>query len=72
VTYGSPKTLSEDEKLDKEIEQIKEFIVKKKKDIEEFDTIKLGYGLINENDENSDDRYPKFESMKELLESIFK
>lgn len=72
VSYGSSKELSEDEKLDKEIEQTKESIVKKKKDIEEFDTVKLGYGLINEDDKSSNDRYPQFESMKELLESIFK
>lgn len=72
VTYGSSKILSEDEKLDKEIEQIKESIAKTKKDIEEFDSVKLGYGLINEDDKSLNDKYPQFETMKELLESIFK
>lgn len=71
TTYRSSKTLSEDEKIDKEIEQIKEYIVKKQKEIEEFNTVKLGYGLINEDDKSSNDKYPQFESMKELLESIF-
>lgn len=71
VSYGASKELSEDEKLDKNIKDTKEAIIKKKKDIEEFDTVKLGYGLIDENNKNSNHQYPQFESMKELLESIF-
>ncbi|ACD21927.1 hypothetical protein FDE76_15330 [Clostridium botulinum] len=71
ATYGGSKELSEDEKLDKDIELTKESIIKKKKDIEEFDTVKLGYGLINENEQNTDSKYPQFESMKKLLENIF-
>lgn len=68
---GISNELSEDEKLDKKIEDTKESIIKKKTAIEEFDTVKLGYGLIDENNNNSNNQYPQFESMKELLESIF-
>lgn len=72
MSFGSiSNELSEDEKLDKKIEDTKESIIKKKTDIEEFDTVKLGYGLIDENNNNSNNQYPQFESMKELLESIF-
>lgn len=71
MSYSNSKKLSEDEKLDKNIEDTKEAIIKKKKAIEEFDTVKLGYGLIDENNKNSNHQYPQFESMKELLESIF-
>ena len=68
---GISNELSEDEKLDKKIEDTKESIIKKKTAIEEFDTVTLGYGLIDENNNNSNNQYPQFESMKELLESIF-
>lgn len=71
TSYGSSKELSEDEKIDKDIEKTKEAITKRKNELEEFNTVKLGYGLINENDKTSNNRYPQFESMKELLESIF-
>jgi len=68
MTYSSNKKLTEDEKINKEIDKMKETIEKRKKDIEEFVECGLIYRLINE---SSNDEAKEFENIKELLESLF-
>lgn len=65
-----PKELTEEEKHDEEIRKAKENLEGMKKRLDEIDTVKWGYGLIKE-DENTNEKYPQFESIEELLNSIF-
>lgn len=68
MTYSSNKKLTEDEKINKEIDKMKETIEKRKKDIEEFIECGFIYRLENE---SSNDEAKEFENIKELLESLF-
>ncbi|MBN1045462.1 hypothetical protein DVW08_08835 [Clostridium botulinum] len=72
TSIGVSSTLSEEEKINRELNKIKEKIQETKNNIDKFDDVKFGYGLINENEQNTNSKYPQFESMKELLENIFK
>lgn len=65
-----PRELTEEEKQDKEIKEAKENLENMKKRLGEIDTVKWGYGLIKE-DEDKNRKYPQFESIGELLNSIF-
>lgn len=68
MIYSSNKKLIEDEKINKEIDKMKEIIEKRKKDIEEFIECGFIYRLENE---FSNDEVKEFENIKELLESLF-
>lgn len=72
TSISTYKKLTEEEKLNKEIQEAKENLENTKKRISEFDAVKFGYGVICEGDRISDNKYPQFESMEELLGSIFK
>lgn len=67
TTYPTPKT--EDEKIQVEINQIKQRIKDIEKDIEEIDQKPWGYGLRKEI--IKDFNYPQYETFASLLENLF-
>ncbi|BDR81004.1 hypothetical protein [Clostridium tetani] len=70
TSVSFPKELTDEEKQDEKIRKVKEDLEDMKKRLDEFDTIKWGYGLIKE-DGNINRESPQFESIDELLKSIF-
>jgi hypothetical protein len=64
----APKT--EEERIRRQIEDIKEKLVETNERLADFDETKWGYGFCSEEDKS--EKYPQYETFKQLLEVQFK